>query len=149
MDNSLPFLYAAAMRDVAGLEREYAKNKSVLSTRNPEGRTALYLTPTRMSSACCSATACAAPLSTPTASQPYTSHDTLVRFIDYAPSCGSGCSLTPAIVLRSRRGSETHSTQMDYATVGVGRKIVSVFIPRRARTNRIYGSDEEVLAEDD
>jgi hypothetical protein len=31
------------MGDVAGLEREYAKNKSVLSARNPEGRTALHL----------------------------------------------------------------------------------------------------------
>jgi hypothetical protein len=42
-----------------------------------------------------------------------------------------------------------HSTQIDYAIAGVGRRIVAVFISRRARTNRIYGSDEEVLAEDD
>ncbi|KAL2783547.1 hypothetical protein BJX66DRAFT_318321 [Aspergillus keveii] len=42
----------------------------------------------------------------------------LVRFIDYAPSCGSGCSLTPAIVLGSPLGAET---QTDDAAVPCAR----------------------------
>jgi hypothetical protein len=160
MDNSLPFLYAAAIGDVAGLEREYAKNKSVLSARNPEGRTALHLAALHahphvlrllLSYGMCGAitdahgqsalhiaaqgsstevveillkdgsgcstrdndgkTALAYAYQNPIS-------DILVRFIDYAPSCGSGCSLTPAIVLGSRRGSET---QTDDAAVPCAR----------------------------
>ncbi|KAL2839518.1 ankyrin repeat-containing domain protein [Aspergillus pseudoustus] len=146
MDNSLAFLYAAAMGDIAALEREYSKNRSILSARNPEGRTALHLaaeharpavlrlllnygmcaavtdthgqTPLHIAAqgssteavdvllregSGCSArdsdgkTAIAYAYQNPT-------HDILVRFLDYAPSCGVGCSLTPEIVLGSRPG---------------------------------------------
>ncbi|KAL3477938.1 ankyrin repeat-containing domain protein [Aspergillus californicus] len=31
--------------------------------------------------------------------------DILARFLDYAPVCGSSCTLTPEIILRSRSGS--------------------------------------------
>jgi ankyrin repeat protein len=151
MDNALSFLYAAAMGDVAALEREYAKNKSVLSARNPEGRTALHLAALhahpdvlrlllsyRMCAAITDAhgqsalhiaaqgsstevvevllkdgsgcstcdndgkTALAYAYQNPC-------NDILTHFIDYAPSCGVGCSLTPAIVLGSRRGSATET----------------------------------------
>jgi ankyrin repeat protein len=151
MENTLPFLYAAAMGDAAALEREYAKNHSVLSARNPEGRTALHLaalhghpqilrlllgygmcaaiTDTHGQSALhlaaqgsstevveillkdgsgCSTcdndgkTALAYAYQNPCS-------DILTLFMDYAPNCGVGCSLTPAIVLGSRRGSNTQT----------------------------------------
>ncbi|CEL11752.1 hypothetical protein ASPCAL14849 [Aspergillus calidoustus] len=151
MDDSLSFLYAAAIGDVAALEREYTKNKGVLSARNPEARTALHLaalhahpdalrlllsygicaaiTDARGQSALhiaaqgsstevveallkdgsgCSTrdkdgkTALAYAYQNP-------SSDIFTWFIAYAPSCGSGCSLTPAIVLGSRRVSDTQT----------------------------------------
>ncbi|KAL3467193.1 cortactin-binding protein [Aspergillus heterothallicus] len=147
MENSLPFLYAAAMGDAAAIEREYSKNKAVLSARNPDGRTALHLAAEHghagvlrllLSYGMCAAiTDCSGQSALHIAAQGSStevvevllkdssgcashdtdgktaiayayrnpSHDILARFLDYAPSCGVGCSLTPEIVLGSRPGA--------------------------------------------
>jgi ankyrin repeat protein len=170
MDNALSFLYAAAMGDVAALEREYAKNKSVLSARNPEGRTALHLAALHahpdvlrllLSYGVCAAitdahgqsalhiaaqgsstdvveillkdgSGCSTRDNDGKTALAYAYQnpckDILTRFINNAPSCGSGCSLIPAIVLGSRRGSETQPD--DTAAVSCARPAPSSSKPR-------------------
>ncbi|OJJ96287.1 hypothetical protein ASPACDRAFT_63741 [Aspergillus aculeatus ATCC 16872] len=161
MDSALSFLYAAAMHDVTALEREYAKDESVLSARNPEGRTALHLAALHahpeilrllLSYGMCAAitdahgqsalhiaaqgssteavevllkdgSGCTTRDNDGKTALAYAYQnpckDLLTRFIDYAPSCGVGCSLTPAIVLGSRRGSGTQTS--DAASVPCAR----------------------------
>ncbi|KAL2813436.1 ankyrin repeat-containing domain protein [Aspergillus granulosus] len=151
MENSLPFLSAAAMGDTAAIEREYLKNKGVLAARNPERQTALHLAALHghpkvlrllLSYGMCLAASdahgqiplhlaaqgrstdvveillkegsdCALRDNAGKTAIAYAynnpSHDILVCFLDSAPVCGVGCSLTPEIVLGSAVRNATAS----------------------------------------
>ncbi|KAL2814015.1 ankyrin repeat-containing domain protein [Aspergillus granulosus] len=76
--NGQSALHIAAQRSSVEVVEVLLKDGSGCSTRDKDGKTAI-------------AYAYKNPM-----------HDILVRFLDYAPSCGVGCSMTPEIVLGSR-----------------------------------------------
>ncbi|KAL4861690.1 hypothetical protein BDV12DRAFT_179882 [Aspergillus spectabilis] len=148
MDDTLSFLYAAATGNIAALEKSYFNNKSILTARNPDGRTALHLAAFHQQpevlelllsyGMCPSSTDTRGQTALHIAAQgsstdavgillkngagcstrdkdgkkaifyayqnPIT--EILARFLEFAPTCGVGCSLTPEVVLRASPSDE-------------------------------------------